>query len=394
MRKIGLIVQRYGLEVNGGAELHCRQWAEKLKDYFEVEVFTTQAMDYVTWEAYYPEGVCEVNGIKVHRFPLAHERDPEEFNEIYGRVASQPEVSRELELEWMEKQGPACPALVEYLKEHEAEYDAFVFFTYLYYTSFHGLLAVKDKAILIPEAHDERPIYLGIFRDLFKAPKALFYNTTEEKDFVEQLFKVADIPNNGGHGGAGVEVPEHVDAEAFKKKYNVDDYIIYVGRIDESKGCKELFDYFREYKAAHPGNTKLVLLGKSVMEIPEDEDIIPLGFVSEEDKFNGIAGAKLLVLPSHFESLSLVVLEAFSLGRPVLVSGLCSVLKGHCDKSQAGFYFTDYEEFEEKLTTMLSDEALCSDMGVKGSGYVKNYFSWDAIIGNFIRLFEQVFGKE
>lgn len=391
MKRLGFVIQRYGEEVNGGAEFHCRQWAEKLCKYYDIEVLTTQALDYMTWEDYYPVGECEVNGIKVRRFPLAHTRNVEEFNKLCGIVLTQENVGKELELEWMEKQGPTSTELVDYLRIHADEYDAFVFFTYLYYTTFHGLQAVKDKAILVPDAHDERPIYLEIFNDLFHAPRALFYNTLEEKAFIENKFGVADIPNNGGFGGAGVDVPEKVDGEAFKKKYGIEDYIIYVGRIDESKGCKELFDYFKKYKTESRCNTKLVLLGKPVMEIPVDGNIISLGFVSEEDKFNGIAGAKLLVLPSQYESLSIVVLEAFSLNKPVLVNGKSEVLKAHCDKSDAGKYFSDYNEFKNNLDVLLSDVSLRKEMGEKGREYVEKNYSWDVLTDNFNKLFNQVF---
>ena len=391
MKKLGFVVMRYGLEVNGGAEFHCRQWAEKLSRYYDIEILTTQALDYMVWDDYYPVGDCRVNGIKVKRFPVAHLRDVEEFNQLCAIVAPREYVNREVELDWMEKQGPTSTELIEYLRRHSDQYDAFVFFSYLYYTSFYGLQAVKDKAILVPDAHDEWPIYLSIFDDEFKLPQAFFYNMEEEKAFVEKRFGVENIPS--GIGGAGVDIPENINGESFKKKYGIDDYIIYVGRIDESKGCKELFEYFRRYKDERECDTKLVLLGRPVMEIPEDENIISLGFVSEEDKFNGVAGAKFLVLPSYLESLSIVVLEAFSLKKPVLVNGHCEVLKAHCEKSDAGLYYFDQDDFGLKFGRLLDSESLRTEMGERGKAYVDRNYSWDALTDNFNRLFDQVFGE-
>ena len=190
--------------------------------------------------------------------------------------------------------------------------------------------------------------------------------------------------------GSGVDIPETINENDFKTKYNLNDYIIYVGRIDEGKNCKELFDNFLRYKEENPSNLKLVLLGKNMMSIPDNKDIISLGFVSEEDKFNGIKGSRLLVLPSKYESLSIVVLEAFSLNIPVLVNKNADVLKGHCDKSEGGFYYDNYEEFKEYLDKLLNDEELNNVMGNNGHKYVKDNFRWPIIIRKIRSIIEYV----
>ena len=140
----------------------------------------------------------------------------------------------------------------------------------------------------------------------------------EEKDLVHSIFHNEDVPYEVC--GVGVDVPTTVDADRFKKKYNLDNYVIYVGRIDEGKDCPRLFNYFMEYKKRNKNNLKLVLMGKAVCEIPKHPDIISLGFVTDEDKFDGISGAKALILPSKFESLSISVLEAMTLSKPVIVN--------------------------------------------------------------------------
>lgn len=390
MKKIGFVVQRYGLEVNGGAELHCRQLVEKLQGYYDVEVLTTRALDYVTWADYYPEGIDEVNGIVVRRFSVDHERNNQEFNESCYEVIGK-NVGKKRELDWMEKQGPTASQLVRYLMEHQNEYDAYVFITYLYYTTFHGVLSVPQKAFVIPTAHDEPPIYLGIYEEFFKSVKAFFYNTIEEKNFIESRFDVENVPNNGGYGGVGVDVPDDVMPERFKKEYELDNYIIYVGRIDVSKGCEQLFEFYHKYKMHNESNLKLVLVGKAVMPIPANPDIIHVGFLSEKDKFDAISGSRLLVLPSQFESLSMAVLEAFSVSKAVLVNGNCEVLRGHCDKSNGGRYYKNYGEFENQLNIMLSDNELCRQMGINGKKYLEDNYSWDVIINNFNELFNRVF---
>ena len=381
--RICFVVQRYGDEVNGGAEVHARQLAEHVAQYtdHEVEVATTKAIDYVTWRNEYENDEDIVNGLKVHRFPVVNERVQEKFNKISEKVAAGQADAAEQE-KWMKLQGPECPALIEWLKANKDNYDRFVFLTYLYYTTYYGLQAVGKKAVLIPTAHEEWTIHIPMFRKMFELPGAFFYNTTEEKELVNRLFNTSDIPDNEGIGGVGVEVPENVSAEAFREKFGIKDkFIIYVGRIDENKCCPELFTYFREYKNRHKDSSlKLVLAGKEIIKVPKADDIISLGFVSEEDKFNAIAASEFLVLPSRFESLSIVVLEALKLRRPALVTAGCNVLVGHCRRSNAALYYNGYYEFEGCIDYLLSHEDECRAMGENGVKYVDTNYSWTNIV--------------
>ena len=381
--RICFVVQRYGDEVNGGAEVHARQLAEHVAQYtdHEVEVATTKAIDYVTWRNEYENDEDIINGLKVHRFPVVNERVQEKFNKISEKVAAGQADAAEQE-KWMKLQGPECPALIEWLKANKDNYDRFVFLTYLYYTTYYGLQAVGKKAVLIPTAHEEWTIHIPMFRKMFELPGAFFYNTTEEKELVNRLFHTSDIPDNEGIGGVGVEVPENVSAEAFREKFGIKDkFIIYVGRIDENKCCPELFTYFREYKNRHKDSSlKLVLAGKEIIKVPKADDIISLGFVSEEDKFNAIAASEFLVLPSRFESLSIVVLEALKLRRPALVTAGCNVLVGHCRRSNAALYYNGYYEFEGCIDYLLSHEDECRAMGENGVKYVDTNYSWKNIV--------------
>ena len=221
-------------------------------------------------------------------------------------------------------------------------------------------------------------------------PKAMFYLTVEEKEFVERKFNNAHILNNGGLGGSGVEIPEHIDADKFKNERNIPEYMVYVGRIDENKSCRELFDYFLRYKKENNNNLKLVMMGKAVMPIPQTEDIISLGFVSDEDKFNIMAGAKFLIMPSAFESLSMVVLESMRLSVPVVVNGRCEVLKGHCIRSNAGLYYRSYYEFEGCVNYMLNNTQVANAMGTNGVKYIADNYTWDKIIERFAKIVEAV----
>lgn len=394
--KVCFVSQRYGLEVNGGAELQCRQMAEHLTRYFnnipdktvEVEVLTSKAVDYISWKNEYTSDCEKINGVTVRRFDVEKERDINEFADIDLRLGGGAVTRLKDEYEWLEKQGPYMPKLVEYIKDHENDYDVFIFMTYLYYPTVMGLPEVAKKAILIPEAHDEPYLRMNMYHNVFMRPKAIFYNTEEERRLINLRF-------NNGHikselGGVGIDIPAEVSADMFKNKYKLDNYVVYVGRIDQAKGCAQLFEDFLEYKRTNKNDLKLVLMGKPVIDIPDNSDIVSLGFVSEEDKFNGIKGSKALILPSEFESLSIVVLEAMTLQVPVIVNGTCDVVRGHCVKSNGGLYYYCYNEFEGCLNYILSHKDEANAMGQNGKKYVEENYKWDIITKKLVKLIDYV----
>lgn len=384
---VAFVVQRYGLEVSGGAELHCRQVVEHLEPCAQVEVLTSCAQDYVTWENAYPAGVDKVNGVLVRRFPTTRTRE-EAFHVRTVWLRSHAHTLRE-EIDWLHAQGPVVPGLLRYLVEHHFDYDAFVFFTYIYYPTALGLRLVSDRALLVPTAHDEPPLHFDVYHALFHSARAILYNTVEEKRLLEGLFGIEYIPNQVA--GAGVTVPDRVDPNRFRRRYGIQvPYVIYVGRVSTSKNCHVLVDTFQRYKAAHPGPLALVLVGRVEIAIPKQEDIVSLGYVSDEDKFDAIAGAQLFLLPSRFESLSLALLESLALGTPVLCDGTSEVLRGHCLRSNAALYYENYAEFEASLYTLLSHPQLVQSMAERGMEYVERAYKWEHITARYCRCIDQI----
>ena len=387
-KKILFVVQRYGLEVNGGAELHCRQLAERLKDEYDISVLTTCAIDYVTWKNEYKEGIECINGVKVIRKKVDFERNQKKFNKISAKLNNEKD-NINLGMEWQKAQGPHSSELIKYLKDHKDDYDVIIFLTYLYYTTYFGLQVAPKKSILIPTAHDEPPIYYSIFNETFNLPKVILYSTTTERDFVNKRFKNNYIEDD--IVGLGVDINENAQDIDLEKTFGIkDDFIIYVGRIDESKGCKEMFEYFLEYKKTYNSNLKLVLAGKSAMEIPKNKNIVILGFVSEDEKVNLIRKSKLLILPSKFESLSLSTLEAMYLEVPVLLNGKCKVLKQHAILSNGGLYYENKWEFVEVLNFMAIHPEKMKKMGKNGIKYVNKNYKWDIVIKKLEKAIEYV----
>ena len=381
-KKLCFVVQRYGVEINGGAEAYCRIYAEKLAKIYDITVVTTCALDYQEWNNHYKEEVTVINGVTVHRFNVDFPRNTKTFADSCGKLFNNPNHTLRESDEWIDAQGPVSKGIIEYIKENIDEHDLFLFFTYLYWPTVEGIKYAKDKAILIPFCHDEPPVYLKSFDALFTAPKGIIYNTSEEMDFIHKRFKITETPSITT--GIGLDIPPVDTFPNAREQFNLNKpFILYMGRIDAPKGCNELFEYFLEYKKRNKGDLQLVLMGNEVISIPKHKDIISLGFVSEEEKYAVLRECELFVLPSHFESLSIVVLEAFEFRKPVLVSGHCAVLKGHCEKSNGGLYFYGNEDFCECLDLLINNEDLRKSMGNNGKDYVDKNYQWDIIIDKF-----------
>jgi glycosyltransferase involved in cell wall biosynthesis len=384
--RVAFIVQRCGLEVNGGAELHCRQVAQRMSKYWETEVLTTCAVDYMTWSNFYPPGLVNLNGVSVRRFSVDKPRDVDQFNRLSAELqARQSYATIEEQEQWMQRQGPISSSLQDYLIAEKDNYDAFVFFGYLYATSYFGLPLVREKAYLAPLAHDEWPIYFTLWNKFFSLPNKLIFNTTFEREFLQQRF--AGVSLKGRVIGVGINPPAHAEAKAFRARYKLEDrFLLYVGRIDESKGCRCLLENFIRAREAGAIQTKLVLIGQEVMPIPFHDDVIHLGFLDEQEKWDAMAACDWLVMPSPNESLSMVLLEAWAMGRPALVTAEAEVLKGQCRRANAGLWYRDYDEFETILRTI--DDSTKTQLGENGRRFVAAEYSWDRVEQDYLDLLQ------
>lgn len=374
--KLAIVNQRYGLEVNGGSEYYTRLLAEHMAKYHEVDVLTTKAMDHDTWSNIFEQDEELIHGIKVRRFEVKKERT-DAFRRIDRIRYHFPWKSRLIEKKWIYEQGPYTPDLIKYIERHTDEYDLFLFVTYLYYPAAVGIEKVRKKAIMIPTAHDEPYIYMKCYKENFTNICGLIYLTPEERGFVQGVFHNEMIPSEVV--AIGVEEPVNVSPDRFREKYQLDKpYLIYAGRVEESKGCNEMFSYYENISKEL--DIDLVVMGKCNMlsEIPNDSRIHMLGFVSEEDKMDGISGAVALILPSPFESLSIAVLEAMSVGTPVIVNGKCEVLRGHCHRSNgAGRYYMDEKDFKDCII----EYSRCDrdKISRKAKEYIQKEYTWESV---------------
>jgi glycosyltransferase involved in cell wall biosynthesis len=386
--KLAVVVQRYGPAINGGAELHARYIAEHLARHAEVEVLTTCASDYVTWRNELPAGVETVNGVLVRRFRVKHERDPRAFGRLSDRVFLERHSLAD-ELDWIDAEGPASPALIDHLHKRGDAYDYCIFFSYRYYHAYHGARAVPSRAILVPTAERDAAIGLGVFQAVFRGVRALMYNSPEERAMIRAVSGNHQVP--GVVVGVGSDVPQNPQPGRFRQKYHVrGPFAIYVGRIDQNKGCKELFEFFQEYLKEASGRLSLVLVGNTLLPIPDHPRIRHLGFLDDSDKFDAMAAADVLMMPSYFESLSMVALEAWALGKPVLANAKCEVLKGQCIRSNAGLYYDRYSEFAETLHAIEHNRWLSGSLGRNGRQYFQNNYDWQVIERKYLDMLAQL----
>lgn len=385
------MAQRYGEEVSGGAELHARWLAEHLLDIADVDVFTTCAKDYLTWRNEFPPGTTRVNGVRVTRYPVDRERELQEHT-ISEYELFQHSYALDVQYDWMWKIGPASSQLLKRIERSAHEYDVFIFFTYEYAHTVFGLPLVADKAILVPTAHEQRHLQLPIFRSLFRTPRAIAYNTAAEQEFVERFTDNQHIPSTTV--GIGINEPHDFSAERFREKYNIPGkFITYLGRLVADKGVDRLIRDFVDLKRTEPSDLSLVLMGKGNVEVPDRPDIIQTGFVTEQDKFDGLAAADLLVLPSKWESLSMICMEAWLVGTPVLVNSDCGVMVHQVRRSKAGLHYRTAAEFNRIVQRIMSDDQLSNSLAANGRRFVLDHYSWDSIIEKFEQLFEMILSK-
>lgn len=385
---IAFVVQRYGEEICGGAEQHCRLVAEHLAPYLDVHVLTTCALNHLPWDNHYPPGETRINGVQVHRFPIDRIRDHRAFDRLSYQVFGGAHSYLD-ELRWVEMMGPHSPELLTYVARQRADYDLFIFMTYQYFPTVFGMPIVPEKALVAPLAHDDRSLYLDVYNPVFHLPRHIIYNTDTEKAMVEWRFGNESVPNTVI--GTGIHDPGVRDVEGFRARHQIEgDILTYVGRIEPAKGCHQLFENFIRYKAERGGDLTLVLIGKAEMPIPRRSDIRALGFISDAEKFSALAASTVVILPSETESLSMVNLEAWTAGTVVLANGLCQVLKDNCLKADGGLYYTSYEEFAACLDILRHEPELRQHLAANGRRYVCENYSWDVIVGKYLHVLGQL----
>jgi glycosyltransferase involved in cell wall biosynthesis len=387
--KLTLVTPRYGVEVIGGAETAARMLAERLclRPDWSVEILTSCSLDHLTWENTEPAGSSDLNGVTVRRFPTASRRLPDYFA-LDGMLRVSPSTATLREgRQWVALNGPLCPELIDAVSDSDS--DVMGFYPYLFATSVDGVAAARVPTVLHPAAHDESALYLRAFRHTYRDVGGIAYHTQAERDLVEHVFSVGSKPqlvlglgvnDPTGAGRRGGEILGLGDRP----------YLCYLGRVDEHKGCSMLAEFFAEYKERRPSDLALAFVGPVSAKSPDHPDIVVTGTVSEADKWDVLADATAMVSSSAYESFSLVLLESWTLGVPVLVNATCAATMEHCRRSGGGLWFDSYRSFEVAVDRLSGDARLRASLGEAGRAYTDHYYRWPSIIDRYSTFLNQV----
>jgi glycosyltransferase involved in cell wall biosynthesis len=386
-RRIAVVVPYCGPTAYGGAATLALALARRLGAFFDVEVLTTCATDYETWRNVEPEGHLRIDGVHVRRFPVDRERDQSRFEALSRAILYAADAPLEDQERWMRAQGPMSDALLDYLETFGGRYAAVVFFSYLYATTYFGLPIVEERAVLAPLAHDEWPLTFSLWDRFFERPAAFVFVGEEERALVQRRFPALGV--GGPVAGIGIVPPADVSAERFRAATSIDEpFLLYLGRIDPAKGCDELLADYARVRRGSAAVPRLVLAGELHMTIPPAPGVTVLGPIDELMKWDAIAACDVFVMPSPYESLSIAMLEAWTMGRPVLVNGRAETLVGQSRRAGGGLWYVNADEFGVALEML--DEPTRALLGERGRAYVAERYTWQRVDAIYRGVVEQV----
>jgi len=376
--RIRAVVQRYGAAVAGGAEGFCRSISMRLAARgHEVQVLTSTATDYLTWQPSFPAGTTEESGVEVVRLDARFLRDPQRFSHLDHRVtrlgrALAPTAQRD----WLLLEGPILKGLDDSLRRPT---DVTAFFTYLYPTTAIGatLASPSSPTVVHPTAHHEPQLQLQVFDQMINHTDTFVVSTPEEAALMESRTRGRSRIEVMGIGvdpivAATDEIPSSLPTDR--------PYVVLVGRVDPAKGALEAVNYFNEYKRRHPGPLALVVVGHLAAEVAAGPDVIITGFVDEPARDELMSRALVLLQPSYLESFSLVLAEAWTAGVPALVQENCPATAGQVRRSGGGLLYHDYAGFEAALGMLIDSEQIRHTLGESGGRYVAANYRWSDIV--------------
>jgi len=418
--KLAFVTPRYGADISCGPEHACRLLAEQVCERHDVDVLTTCARDPLTWKNESTEGADRVRGVLVRRFAVNQPHDPDALDELTARLTAEPH-SRADEQEWVRRLGPSSPGLVDYLKRHNRNYDAVVFFSLYHATTVQGVAAAPERAVLFPHLQIEPVLRFGLWNEVLGTVRAIGYASAAERRLARgflRIFHSADEvvgigvetpaqqtyprhqqdpadnieEDEEGAGPDQPEAPEYLAGRGipFRRRHRLyESFALYGGRVEPDNGCEEMLSYFDSY-AATDGDTALLLMGVKMMKVPDEPYIRMPGVLADRERMIAYEAAEVTLAPDPGDLLGLCVLESLAVGTPVLASARNEAAVEHCRRANAGLYYANRDEFVEGLKMLMTNSRLRERLGQNGRQYVRQNHRWDAVLGRFERLIMRV----
>jgi glycosyltransferase involved in cell wall biosynthesis len=383
--RVRFVLPRFGSGILGGAEGLARRQAIRLAaSGWKAEVWATTAEHEATWQGHLPSAETDC-GVSVRRFPLARTRNPAIFRQASRAFFRLPSVLR-AEGWWVRAQGPYSPQLIAALRG--AEPLPTLFAPYLYHTTLAGVAAAPRPRVLVPAAHDERPLRLRVVRRAIEACDAIWYHTDEERQLLEGVHPVA-ASKPQAVGTVGLDPSQPGDAARFRARFGIENpFVFFAGRTASGKGQVELL---QAYSALQRQRTdiSLVVAGETAASRPP-AGVISTGPLDAASLHDALAAATAVVVPGRMESLSMLALEAWGAGRPCILNGSSAVLAGQARRSGGALLFTDAASFATAVTAVVDDGSLAARLGAAGQGYVAANYRWDDVVLRLQRLIASV----
>ncbi len=392
MKKLAFVAPWYGRNIPGGAETVTYQTATRLKQAgFDVEVLTTCIRDVrADWATnHHKPGLEMIDGVPVRRFRVK-KRDKPAFDQVNWQLMQGQAVTAQEETIFNNEM-IRCPDLYAYIRQRQDDY-LFIFIPYMFATTYFGAQIIPRQSIVIPCLHDEAYARLQIHQQTLPQVRALLFLSPAESDLADRLYR-REYGQIRAIIGAGVDTAWQGDGRRFRQKYGLDarPFLLYAGRREPGKNTPLLVDYWNSYVQTSGRDAKLVLIGSGEVIIPDgaDDYILDLGFVPVQDKYDAYAAADILCMPSVHESFSIVIMESWLAGTPVLVHGHCAVTREHCAAANGGLYFTHLAEFAAAVDYLLDHRETAVTLGQQGRQYVLDNFHWDVIINKYQAILER-----
>jgi glycosyltransferase involved in cell wall biosynthesis len=382
--KLACVIHRFGSDIAGGSESHCRAIAEHLAATHEVTVITSCAKDHVTWANHYPAGESLDGRLRVIRFPTVRRRNLARFRDV-SRVVFSGRSSIAEQDEWFRENGPEAPDLLDFLRQRGSAYDRVLFWSYRYFQTYFGLPLVAGRAVLLPTAEEDPLIHASALDRFFTLPAGYLFLTPEEADLITQRVPVG-VPS--AVIGSGLDPVARQEPSPLSGLGVADPFVLYLGRVDPNKGCDALIRHFSRYVDGGR-SIQLVMAGPVNMPVADHPAIRVLGFVDHDVREALLARARVLMMPSPYESLSMVLLEAWNHALPALVNARCAVLRGQVRRANGGLYYRTGAEFRAALDCLIERPEMAQTLGAQGLAYLDREYRWPIVMGKIERLLQQ-----